>query len=226
MAGYSILYLGRREFADRFLRNLEHSPLCRRLRHNDTLQIPESAADDVDLVLYEAGPASTSSGNSIRASLRALGEYPLVALTSREQEHRGVAAVRNGAQSYLCIDDVDEARQHATFDHAVQRHRLLRRLSEADDTVLSILKSINDGVIVVDRHGNVLDINPAARSILSLPPRVTPDSDSGRVVLPARRRRQDDMSARRRNRCTAHARARSSRTSSPCTVRPATATRC
>jgi diguanylate cyclase (GGDEF)-like protein len=42
--------------------------------------------------------------------------------------------------------------------------------------VLSILRDINDGVIVVDEHGQVLDINPAARSILGLGPRVQPDA--------------------------------------------------
>ena len=49
------------------------------------------------------------------------------------------------------------------------------RLSGTDVTVLSILKNINDGVIVVDTDGHVLDINPAARSILGLTPRMHPD---------------------------------------------------
>jgi diguanylate cyclase (GGDEF)-like protein len=72
------------------------------------------------------------------------------------------------------VDDISEAEQEAVFDHAIQRFRLLTRLSDTDGTVLGILKSINDGVIVVNRHGNVLDINPAARSILSLAPRQRP----------------------------------------------------
>ena len=54
---------------------------------------------------------------------------------------------------------------------------MLARLSETDNTVLSILKSINDGFIVAYRHGHVLDINPAARSILGLTPRQQPDAE-------------------------------------------------
>ena len=50
------------------------------------------------------------------------------------------------------------------------------RLSNTDVTVLSILRNINDGVIVVDKQGHVLDINPAARSILGLGPRMQPDT--------------------------------------------------
>jgi diguanylate cyclase (GGDEF)-like protein len=40
---------------------------------------------------------------------------------------------------------------------------------------LSVLTSINDGVIVVDKMGHILDINPAARSILGIGPRMQPD---------------------------------------------------
>ena len=78
--------------------------------------------------------------------------------------------VRAGAQGYICIDDVTVEAQEAVMQHAVQRHRLQTRLSETDVSVLSILRDINDGVVVVDEHGHVLDINPAARSILGLGP--------------------------------------------------------
>jgi len=39
-----------------------------------------------------------------------------------------------------------------------------------------VLTSINDGVIVVDREGQILDLNPAARTILGIGPRRMPDS--------------------------------------------------
>jgi diguanylate cyclase (GGDEF)-like protein len=112
--------------------------------------------------------------------VQALARYPLIAVSSRDQEHRAIAAVRAGAQGYLCIDDLNDIELETVIDHATQRHRLLTRLSETDSTVLSILKSINDGVIVVDRHGHVLDINPAARSILDLAPRQQTDADWAR----------------------------------------------
>jgi diguanylate cyclase (GGDEF)-like protein len=63
----------------------------------------------------------------------------------------------------------------------VQRHRLQHRLSDTDVTVLSVLRNINDGVLVVDRDGHVLDINPAARSILGLGPRMQPDATWGQM---------------------------------------------
>ena len=102
--------------------------------------------------------------------------HPVIALTNKEHEHRGIAAVAAGAQGYICIDDITVEGQEATFEHGVQRRRLQNRLSDTDVTVLSILRDINDGVIVVDDHGRVLDINPAARTILGLGPRMQPDT--------------------------------------------------
>ncbi len=171
MAGRSILYLGGSEFAAEFCDKLKGLALCAQFTGSPSLEIPDKAPDIIDLVMFEAGPLIPKSGQTLPSLIHRLSDWPLIAVTSRDQEHRGIAAVRAGAQAYVCADDIDEAALEAAIDHAIQRHRLLARLSERDNTVLSILQSINDGVIVVDRHGHVLDINPAARSILALTPR-------------------------------------------------------
>ena len=171
MPGRSILYLGGSEFAAEFCDKLKGLALCEQFTGSPTLEIPDKAPDIIDLIMFEAGPSIPQSGQTLPSLIHRLSDWPIIAVTSRDQEHRGIAAVRAGAQGYICADDVDETALEATIEHAIQRHRLLIRLSERDNTVLSILQSINDGVIVVDRHGHVLDINPAARSILGLAPR-------------------------------------------------------
>ncbi len=168
MAGRSILYLGGSEFAAVFCDKLKGLALCDQFTGSRSLDIPENAPETIDLVMFEAGPLIPQSGQTLTSLIDSLANWPLIAVTSHEQEHRGMAAVRAGAQSYICADDVDEAELEVIIEHAIQRHRLLARLSETDNTVLSILQSINDGVVVVDHHGHVLDINPAARSILAL----------------------------------------------------------
>jgi diguanylate cyclase (GGDEF)-like protein len=176
MAGHSILYLGRREFAAEYLSELETLPFCALLTRSTELEVPADAPSIIDVVLLEAGPAIAQSGQSLSELISLLEPYPVVALTTREREHRGISAVRAGAQGYICVDDVTVEGQEAIMQHAVQRHRLQTRLSETDVSVLSILRDINDGVIVVDEHCHVLDINPAARSILGLGPRLQPDA--------------------------------------------------
>ena len=181
MTGHSILYLGRGEFASDYLSELETLPCCTVLTRSQRLEVPDDAPSVIDLVLLEAGPAIAQSGQSLAELIRSLGGHPVVALTTKEREHRGIAAVRAGAQAYVCIDDVTVEGQESTFEHAVQRHRLQHRLSDTDVTVLSVLRNINDGVLVVDRDGHVLDINPAARSILGLGPRMQPDATWGQM---------------------------------------------
>ncbi len=176
MTGHSILYLGRGEFAADYLGELETLPCCTLLTRSARLEIPADASSITELVLLEAGPAIAQSGRSLAELIHELRDYPVIALTTRDTEHRGIAAVRNGAQAYICVDDITVEGQESVFEHAVQRHRLQQRLSETDVTVLSVLQNINDGVIVVDRGGHVLDINPAARSILGLGPRMQPDA--------------------------------------------------
>ena len=175
MSGHSILYLGRGEFAANYLSELETLPCCTMLTRNNSLALPQGGSSVIDLVLVEAGPAIAQSGQSLGDLIQSLDPYPVVALTEKENEHRGIAAVRAGAQAYICIDDVTVDAQDAVFDHAVKRWRLQQRLCDTDVTVLSILRNINDGVIITDHAGHVLEINPAARSILGLGPRTQPD---------------------------------------------------
>jgi diguanylate cyclase (GGDEF)-like protein len=181
MAGRSILYLGCSELAADFCANIKSSASCGQLTQSNDLSIPADAPDKIDLIMFEVGPGIAHSGQSLAALINSLSGYPLIAVTSNAHEHRGIAAVRAGAQGNVCADTITEQELDMVIDHAIQRHRLMMRLSETDSTVLSILKSINDGVIVVDRHGHVLDINPAARSILDLSPRQQTDADWARA---------------------------------------------
>lgn len=175
MSGHSILYLGRGEFAADYLGELETLPCCTYLTRSSALQLPEDASYIVDLVLLEAGPMIAQSGQSLTELINSLAPYPVVALTHKENEHRGIAAVRAGAQGYICVDDVTVEAQEAAFDHAVNRGRLQSRMSSTDVTVLSVLTNINDGVIIVDSDGHVMDINPAARTLLGMRSRTQPD---------------------------------------------------
>ena len=181
MSGHSVLYLGRGEFAINYLSELQTLPCCTLLTRSAALKLPEDAAFVVDVVLLEIGPLIAQSGQTLNNVIHSLKPYPVIALTQKKHEHRGIAAMGAGAEAYICVDDITTEEQEALFDHAVQRSLLKRRLSETDMTVLSILGDINDGVIVVDSAGHVLEINPAARSILGLGPRVQPDAGWGQT---------------------------------------------
>ena len=168
----AILYLGSEAFAPQYLAYVEER-IGTKLLRSPHFRVP-AGLRDVQLVLFEADAPALRPLSALQSFIHAFGAWPLVALTRRDREHRGVAAVRSGAQSFVCVDDPGEVEQAEVFAHARRRHRLLQRLSHSDGTVLSILHSLNDGVIVVDREAHVLDINPAGRSILGLARRPRP----------------------------------------------------
>jgi diguanylate cyclase (GGDEF)-like protein/PAS domain S-box-containing protein len=175
MSGHSILFLGLGNEAADYLAELETLPTCSLLTRSPGLVVPDEAPSVIDLIILELGPLVAESELALGEIIHGLSDYPVVALTDKEHEHRGIAAMRAGADGYILCDDVSVEAQDAIFDHAVMRHAMTERLSETDTTALSILKNINDGVIVVDLEGNILDINPAARSILGLGARWQPD---------------------------------------------------
>lgn len=174
MNGHSILFLGSGTHAA-YLTELETLPSCSMLHRVSSLSVPEDLAAVIDLVILELGPLLAAADKPLNEIIHGLKRYPLVALTDKAHEHRGIEAMRAGANGYLLCDDVSAKSQEAIFAHAIMRHALSERLLETDVGVLSILRNINDGVVVVDLEGKVLDINPAARRMLGMGPRILPD---------------------------------------------------
>ena len=106
MSGHSILYLGRGEFAAEYLSELETLPCCTMLTRAPGLELPADTPAVLDIVLLEVGPMIAHSGRTLSSLIHSLDAYPVVAVTQKANEHRGIAAVRAGAQGYICIDDL------------------------------------------------------------------------------------------------------------------------
>ena len=119
MTGHSILYLGRGEFAAEYLSELESLPCCTMLMRSARLELPPEATSVIDVIMIEAGPSIAQAGKSLSALISTLGDFPVVALTHKRHEHRGIAAVRAGAEAYICVDDISVEGQDAVLDHAV-----------------------------------------------------------------------------------------------------------
>ena len=88
MAGHSILYLGRGEFATDYLGELETLPCCALLTRSAKLKVPADAPSILDLVLLEAGPAIAKSGQSLAELIISLKAFPVIALTTKAREAR------------------------------------------------------------------------------------------------------------------------------------------
>ncbi len=124
----------------------------------------------LDVGLTEAGRRRVRPG----PAMAELAGLPVIAVTSRSNEHRGMAAVHHGAQDYLCLDEITPATLGEALHYALDRYQFVRRMKRPEEAMRSLLHGINDGVIVADEHGVIISINPAGRSILGLGPRERP----------------------------------------------------
>lgn len=176
MSGHSILYIGRGIANSEFLAEFQSSSCCAVLGRAEDLRIAHEPESGIDVVLLDVGQDLALPGQPVAELVQALRSYPVVALTETAREHSGIAAMQAGAQAYICVDTSGPDDILQKLDYAVHRFHMQRAMSRADTHVLSILSSINDGAIVVDTRGHVLDINPAARTILGLGARQLPDT--------------------------------------------------
>ena len=99
MTVHSLVFLGGGESISPHIDALEASPICGKMVRSGDMSLPQDLADDIDLILFEAGPRIAQSGQTLQFLIHELADYPLVAVTTRENEHRGIAAVRAGARS-------------------------------------------------------------------------------------------------------------------------------
>ncbi len=176
-----LLFLGEEsEHTRRFVDAVEGLSCCRSIHHlsDQSLLVEALTRLQPDLLLVDFGISEASRRKYIPGLLMPkLREHAVIAITVAEREYRGIAAMQSGAQDYLCIDRRTSSDMQSLILHAAKRNEFYSRLSQPEHSVRSILHSINDGVVVIDRDGLVISINPAGRRILGLSGREWPDAE-------------------------------------------------
>ena len=138
------------------------------------------AANPPDLVLMDICLAGQIDGIETAARLRAQHPVPVVFLTAYSDDELLRQAGDVEPFGYL-VKPFEERELHATIQMALCRHRLERRLSEAnaqlEDKVrertamlarsealnLAILNSVDVEIVVLDRNGMIISVNEAWR---------------------------------------------------------------
>ncbi|MEM8983531.1 MAG: EAL domain-containing protein [Pseudomonadota bacterium] len=173
-----LLYVGAETpESSQFVDQVEALPCCGEVHHLSDLALLTQALVrlEPDVVLVDVGITEASRRQSIPALiLRRLREHAVVAITANERAYRGMQSLQEGAQDYVCVDEASHAEINSAIEHAGKRSAFYAQLSQPELSVRSILHSINDGVVVVDRSGLVISLNPAGRRILGLGPREWP----------------------------------------------------
>jgi diguanylate cyclase (GGDEF)-like protein len=127
----------------------------------------------VDVVLLDLSVHEGYGQDSLLRARVATRSVPVVLLTYQRDEKLAVRAVRTGAQDYLAKGEVTPELLSRTLLHAMERHRMMRELTEAQrkhhflathDALTQLpnryafLSSLNEALAEADRQGHRLAV--------------------------------------------------------------------
>ena len=97
-------------------------------------------------------------------------DVPIIVLTGLNDETLATEVIHRGAQDYLIKDHVNGDILMRAIYYAVERHQLIRELQVSESRFRKIIASSADGIIVIDKEGEVRFVNPAAEALFERPP--------------------------------------------------------
>jgi PAS domain S-box-containing protein len=91
------------------------------------------AADHFDIVLLDLGLPDSVGVDTVRALRREAPNLPIVVLTGNDDEHIGVAAIREGAQDYVVKGQMSDVFLPRVLVYALERHQNSERLRKSEE---------------------------------------------------------------------------------------------
>ncbi len=117
-----------------------------------------------DLVLMDIQLKGTVDGISAANQIRDRWQIPVVFVTANANNETLARAQATGAYGYL-VKPFRPRELNATILVALHQHRLARELFAESSWLMTILKSLSDGVIATDAEGRVRYLNPVAEAL-------------------------------------------------------------
>ncbi len=122
-------------------------------------------SESYDVVLLDLGLPDSNGPETFTRLQRTNPSVPVLVLTGLSDEEVGLRAMQEGAQDYLLKDQLQAPLLGRSIRYAIERHRAASQLSRSEARLAGIIGSAMDGIVVVDLHGAILQVNPAAEGM-------------------------------------------------------------
>ena len=119
----------------------------------------------IDIVLLDLGLPDSQGIDAFEQVQAQAPVLPIIVLTGFDDEVLAIEAIRHGAQDYLVKGDVDSTVLYRAVRHAVERKHLEGKLRVNEANFGDVMIQSADGIVLVDKDGIVLFVNPAAESL-------------------------------------------------------------
>jgi len=119
------------------------------------------AEKEVDVVLVDLGLPDSNGLDTFIRLRDAAPDLPIIILTGNTDQNAAVMSVREGAQDYLIKGQITENLIVRAIRYALERKRAEKELKKSEEFVTSILSSIDEAFVVLDRDYRILTANRA-----------------------------------------------------------------
>jgi PAS domain S-box-containing protein len=133
----------------------------------------EEHPGEVDLVLLDLYLPDSRGMDTILNFKTFIPGIPVVVLTGLDNKEMGRGAIKEGAQDYICKNDLDPGILENSLRFAIERHQLIVQLEKRKNQVREselrfrrIIEKNVDGILILSHEGRIKFINPAGENIL------------------------------------------------------------
>lgn len=124
------------------------------------------AAGSVDVILLDLFLPDSQGTATLTTTLGFAPNIPVVVVTGLENPELAVEAIKLGAQDCLFKGDLTASLVQRVLRHAFERKQLQEDLRTGEEQLREVISVMPDGVVVLDKGGQVLFANPAAEIML------------------------------------------------------------
>ncbi len=125
--------------------------------------IAQAEENPPDIALMDIRIQGEMDGTAAALVLRERFNIPVIYLTAHADSATVARAKDAGPLGYI-TKPFQEAALHASIEIALHRHREELKAREKEELLASTLRAISEGVISMDRQGNITLFNPAAEA--------------------------------------------------------------
>ncbi len=120
-----------------------------------------------DVLLLDLGLPDSSGIETLLKVQSETSEVPIVVMTGLSDESIALKALQLGAQDYLVKGKVEGNLVTRSVRYAIERKKTEKALQESEQKSRTLVESITDGIIMIDRDFNISVINPAAQGMIN-----------------------------------------------------------
>ena len=122
--------------------------------------------DEYDLLILDLSLPDSFGLDTFKQVESLKINIPVIVMTGYDNQHLGVNAVKLGAQDFLSKNNLEPEVLTRSVLYAIERSKVEKKLQVSEERFRNLFRYAPIGMVMVDRSGRFLDVNPALIKLL------------------------------------------------------------